>query len=212
MTTFYKIKNGLAPTYLAAKIPERNETDAILRGRVIREPFSRTERFDNSFFPFCIKNWNILDESIKSLPSIGQFKSHINNFIRPKGHGVFGIRDKLGINLLTKIRVEFSDLRDHRFNHNFNCACPTCDCGIEDETSLHFFLCCPRYRSLRSSFLSKISDIIHSDVVIFPGEHLLHIILYGSNVFNHLSNKLIIEQTIHYIKQTGRFKQLEAFS
>ena len=44
-----------------------------------------------------------------------------------------------GIRLLTKIRVEFSDLCDHRFNHTFNCESPICACGIGTETSVHFF-------------------------------------------------------------------------
>ena len=60
--------------------------------------------------------------------------------------------------------------------------------------------------------LSKISEIMTSDVSLLPKEHLNHLILYGSNVFNSISNKLIIEQSIVYIKTTGRFKKLEAFS
>ena len=41
-------------------------------------------------------------------------KMYLNNYIRPFGHTLFGIRDIFGIKLLTKIRVGFSDLRDHR--------------------------------------------------------------------------------------------------
>ena len=47
------------------------------------------------------------------------------------------------IRLLTKIRVGFSDLRDHSFNNNFKCESPTCTSEIDDETPVHFFLCCP---------------------------------------------------------------------
>ena len=35
----------------------------------------RTARYSNSFFPFCITNWNSLDESVRLLPSISQFKT-----------------------------------------------------------------------------------------------------------------------------------------
>ena len=104
-----------------------------------------------------------------------------------------GIRDKFGINLLTKIRVSFSDLRDHRFNHNFKCEIPICSCSIEDETSVHSFLRCPRYTTTqRYALLSKISDIIGSDVSVFPDEHLHYSLVYGSNVYNAVSNGLII--------------------
>ena len=30
----------------------------------------------------------------------------------------------IGVQLITKLPVEFSDLHDHRFTHNFHCVCP----------------------------------------------------------------------------------------
>ena len=129
----------------------------------------------------------------------------------PPGQSFFGIRDKFGINLLTKIRVSFSDLCDHRFNHNFKCESHICSCGIEDETSVHFFLRRPRYATQRYALLSKISDIIGSDVSVFPDEHLYYILVYGSNVYNPVSNGLIITETLIYIRNSGRFTKLEAF-
>ena len=84
----------------------------------------------------------------------------------------FGICDKPGIELLTKIRVDFSD--------GSNGESPACSCGVDDETSVHFFLCCPRYIAQRTILLSKISEIIASDVSVLPKEHLIHIILYGN--------------------------------
>ena len=212
MTTFYKIKNGLAPPYLSDHIPEHGEAHMSLRHRSNRAPISRTERYDNSFFPYCIKIWNSLADSVKSLPTLSRFKDHLYQFIRPKGSGYYGIHDKHGIKLLTKIRVEFSDLRDHRYNHNFNCLSPTCSCGIEDETSVHYFLCCPRHQAQRTILLSNISEIMGTNVSLLPKDYLIHIILFGSNVFNIISNKLIIDQAIMYVKNTNRFKVLEAFT
>ena len=125
---------------------------------------SQTERYENSFYPYAIKRWNELGEDPKFKPSVQSFKKHLYDFARPLGHSLFGIRDQYGIKQLTKIRVSFPDLRDHRFNHNFNCDNPLCSRGIEDETSVHFFIRCPHYITLRSILLSKISDIICSDV------------------------------------------------
>ena len=85
LITFYKIKNGLAPSYLLDHIPENCETNTSFCNRKTKAPFSRTERYDNSFFPFCIKNWNNLDNTVKSLPSLTRFKN-LNVFIRPKGN------------------------------------------------------------------------------------------------------------------------------
>ena len=144
-------------------------------------------------------------------PSVQSFKKHLNDFIRPPGHSLYGLRAKYGIKLLTNIRVTFSDLRDHRFKHNFNCENPLCSCGMEDESSEHFFLHCPHYLAQRST-LSKISAIISSDVTVLPDEHLHRILVYGSNVYNSVSNRSILTETITFIRNSGRFTNLEAFS
>ena len=211
MTMFYKISNGMTPDYLVKHIPINNPTSVTLRRHAAKPPFSRTERYDNSFFPYCIKHWNLLDDEIKSLPSLNQFKTKICTYIRPKGNAIHTIQDQLGVKLLTKIRVNFSDLRDHRFNHRFNCENPICVCGLDDETPLHYFLCCPRYINLRRIYLGKISATIGTDVTVLPKEHLLHILMYGSNIYNNITNKLIISQTIIFIRKSNRFKKLEAF-
>ena len=141
--------------YLFHHIPEETTLNASLRSNITRPPFPRTERYDNSFFPSCINSWNTLDNSIKSLPSLQEFKYNLNKLIRPKGNSFCTIRDNFGIKLLTKIRVTFSDLRDHRYNHTFNCINPTCSCGLDDETSVHYLLCCQRYVNLRTIILAK---------------------------------------------------------
>ena len=79
LTIFYKINSGLVPSYLSDHIPKPNEININLRNRN-----------DNK-------------------PLVQSFIKHLNDFIRPPGHSLFGIRDKFGIKLLTKIRVSFSD-------------------------------------------------------------------------------------------------------
>ena len=116
LTIFYKISCGLAPPYLSEHFPQRNDISINLRNRADVTPFIRTDRYENSFYPFTIKAWKNLDDEAKSKPSVQSFKKHLNNFIRPQGHSFFGLRDNYGTKLLTKIRVTFSDLRDHRFN------------------------------------------------------------------------------------------------
>ena len=211
LSTFYKISNNMTPSYLRDHILPSFDRLTSTRSNSLRAPLARTDRFSNSFFPYCITNWNLLDVSLSSTPSYHIFKNSLIKFIRPKGNSFYSIRDNDGIRLLTKIRVTFSDLRDHRFNHNFNCTSPVCLCGLDDETSVHFLLCCPRYGDLRNEYLGKICTIIGSDVTILPYDHLCDILMYGSNVYNDNVNEKIIKETIYYIKQSGRFKKLEAF-
>ena len=172
LVIFYKIRNDLTPSYLAEHIPKRNELDISLRNRNVNTPLTRTEMYNNSFVPYTIKAWENLENKAKSKPSVQSFKKCLNDFIRLPGHSLFGICDKYGNKLLTKIRVSFSDLRDHRFNHNFNCQSP-----LEDETSVHFFLRCSLYTAQRSSLLCKISAIISCDVTVLPDEHLFFILV-----------------------------------
>ena len=58
----------------------------------------------------------------------------------------------------------------------------------------------------------RISDIIGTDVNVLPNGHLFKILVYCSNSFNDVSNKLIITETIQYIRKSRRFMILEAYS
>ena len=109
------------------------------------------------------------------------------------------------------LRVRFSDLREHRFRHNFNCNSPTCECNLEPETNEQFLLKWPRFSSNRDQMLNTVSLIVN-DITVLPHSHLCDMLLFGSNVFNKVSNCLILEATIDYLKKTKRFKNYEAFS
>ena len=108
-------------------------------------------------------------------------------------------------NSLTRIRL-------HRFQHNFNCQNPTCRCLMEDESNTHFFMRCPFYTAIRINLLGNISTIIGSDISVLPADHLTDILLFGSNVYSNITNKLILLQTIEFIRKSKRFDIPEAFS
>ena len=184
LTYFYKIVNRQTPEYLHNHLPPLHNVQYNLRRqRVFVDLKTRTQRHENSFFPYCVSEWEKLSEEIKASPTITQFKNNLLMFIRPVKRLSFGINDIHGIKLITKMRVEFSDLRSHRFHHNFNCVDPRCSCLIEDETNSHFLLRCPLYLHLRQIFLGNVSTVIGSDVSILPHGHLSDILLFGSNVF-----------------------------
>ena len=209
MSLYYKIVNGLTPAYLFDHVP--SEAPRTLRKYVPKAPIAKTKRYANTFFPYCINHWETLDNAIKYSTSVQSFKNKVNERIRPEPSPCCK-QNRHGMKRLTQIRVDFSDLRDHRFNHKFNCLSPICSCGNEDETTTHFLLCCPRYQNLRQVYLSKISRITNSDVSILPSDHLTNLLLYGSKAFNSITNELILTETILFIYKSERFKHLEAFS
>ena len=47
------------------------------------------------------------------------FKKALFRFYGPKACSIFNIHNPLGLKLLTRLRVNLSHLREHKFRHNF---------------------------------------------------------------------------------------------
>ena len=118
---YYKILNDETPSYL--------------KDHINPLPVRRTLRYERSFFPFYQLNWDSIDENKKNATKLAQLKNRHLKEIRPPPSSFFGISDKYGVRLLFKLRVDFSDLRRHRFDHKFNCLSPICKCNQEDEST-----------------------------------------------------------------------------
>ena len=93
-----------------------------------------------------------------------------------------------------------------------NVLSPICKCNIEDESTEHFLTRCPLFTDQRRILISNTSDTLRNDFSILPDDYVSRILLYGSDSFNAITNKLIIQSTIKYIRSTKRFNKLEAFS
>ena len=155
------------------------------------------------FYPFCVSEWNNLESSLRALPSISQLKTAIIRIIRPPKSSIYHLSDIPGSKLL---RLEFSELREHKFRHNFNCFDPLCLCvnGVKDNE--HFLLLCRRFSIHRTSYLLNVSHLINRSTTTFSSSLLCNILLFGDNQFNDITNKLILESTLDLCKKTGRFK------
>ena len=110
LTIFYKIHNGLTPSYLSDRIPRRNVIDIYLRNGNENLPLIRKERYETVYFlilfffylfffylffllffffyyyTYTIKSCKNLDNEVKSKPSVQSFKIYLNNYIRPLDH------------------------------------------------------------------------------------------------------------------------------
>ena len=54
--------------------------------------------------------------------------------------------DLLGEKILTRLRLKFSYLKEHKFRHGFaDTINPMCACGADLETTKHFLLRCHFY-------------------------------------------------------------------
>ena len=123
----------------------------------------RTKAFELSFFPHCTKEWGNLSEELRNIDSINTFKLSILNFVRPRENSVFAVHDVNGLKLLTRLRLNFSHLNEHKFRHNFNDTInPMFSCSKEPETTLHYLLRCDFYSIYRLELLNDICALNHS--------------------------------------------------
>ena len=103
LIAFYKIVNKKAPQYLIDYLPTQDLVSINLRNMPVIYPLdARTERYRNSFFLYCISQWNNLDSRTRNLPSIASFKSAVLDLIRPNPTTNFKINRLSGFAFLTR--------------------------------------------------------------------------------------------------------------
>ena len=115
-----------------------------------------------------------MDMALKDSTDHNQFKSFYRKNIRPVKKDTYKILDRYGLKLLSCLRVDFSDLRVHRFNHNFNCSDPTCKCGFDEEST---------------ALLRSLSDAVNPAILNLPHDHLSQVLLSRSKYYNGITNK-----------------------
>ena len=193
---YYKIRNNMCPLYLTELLPIMKSSCYSLRlNRAPTVPNFRTERFKSTFSPSCSSNWNQLDPNIQNSSSIEVFKRALYMIHHPRG-----------LKLLIRLRLGLSHLRELKFRHNFNDTIdPFCLCDTNNlETSEHFLLHYPTYACLRR----KLFDNLHNNnILLLPLEKslIVQILLYCSDNYNSLMNKIIISTVIDFIIQSKRF-------
>ena len=107
--------------------------------------------------------WNKLDLNIRNSESLTSFKSNVLKFIRLSKNSTFLCNNPKGIQLLIRLRLGSSHLRDHKFKHNFqDTVNPICNCGEDIETSCHYLLQCSLYTNERLALLNVIQGIDNS--------------------------------------------------
>ena len=143
---FYKIVNKLTSPYLFKLLPTF--------GAVIYNT-ARTKRFEITFFPYCVHQWNRLDKHFKKLQTALTFKAALLNFIRPKCNPTYNIHDPVGVVYLNRLRIGFSHL--HNFSDTND---PFCNCRTNSiETPEHYLLHCPNFSSHRKTLFDNLQKL-----------------------------------------------------
>ena len=167
----------------------------------------KSEYFKNYFIPNVIYEWNKLDPNIRSSASYNLFRNTLLKFLRPVQRKTFNVNGSVGVKLLTRLRLGFSHLLEHKFRHGFiDILNPLCPCSIEAETTGHYFLCCHFYNANRSALMNKLNEI-DSSFSILNENNFFDLILYGSDKFHDKKNHNILMCTIKFIKGSQRFDE-----
>ena len=89
---FYKLRNDQRPYY--SEIPQKHKHHYNLRRPNVYEPnVISTNRFSHTYFQNCMREWNLLDITIKNSPTISVFKRELVCLVRPSKKLYFGIHD-----------------------------------------------------------------------------------------------------------------------
>ena len=146
----YKIQNKLVPDYLAnlgpARVSQTNPYQLRDPSRLII-PHSRTAAFKRSFIPSATRLWNGLEPSIRSLPGLPQFKTHIKvTKCTHQKHHLYSVGRGYGALQQSRMRMGLSGLNFHRHKYNFIESSQCLHCNNPREDPLHYFLECPAYQ------------------------------------------------------------------
>ena len=184
---YYKITHNDCPLCLTEFVPIVKSSSYSLSSNQSLY-YSRTERFRASFFHSSTYNWNKLDPDIQKSSPLEKYKRALMKFIRRTSANVYKIHNLLGLKLLTRLRLDLSHLREHKFRHNFNdtidsfCLCST-NCL---ETTGHFLFHFHIYASFPFNHFDNLRD---NNILSLP---LHNFFLYGSENYDHTDNNFII--------------------
>ena len=160
---------NLAPKYLQSYLLPQTwnqySTRVAKKNLLITLPL-KTLSFSNTFFPYCINEWNKLNGNLRNGSSIYKFKNYLTKFIKVKENSTFSISDPLGLKLLTRLRLNFSHLNEHKFRHNFrDTVNPMCSSGAGIETTGDYLLRCQiLLLSDRISSIEFLKSIFNSEI------------------------------------------------
>ena len=100
--------------------------------------------------------------------------------MRKKENSIFSIYDSLGVQLLTRVRLQFSHLNEHIFRHGFGDTINSkCACGSEVQTTEHFLLRCHPHSPQRLELFENLEKV-DSSFLNLKVKQKVSFLLYGS--------------------------------
>lgn len=196
ITYFYKMCNGLTPSFLSDLVPRnlREIHDYNTRHSSVIPPIrTRTALYSNYFLPQTVRSWNSLPDTCKNSSSLNSFKQQFLNADSAKP-SYYCVGNRLGQIYHARLRMDCSSLNSHLYRKNIVDS-PNCICG-DQETTTHFFFNCPRHNALRHRFIFSLTP---------PVRLTTNILLFGSDELTIAQNTDIFLSVQKFILSSKRF-------
>ena len=166
----FKIKNKFTPIYLQNLCPNtvQETTRYSLRNAAsIRNFACKYMPFRNSFFPFTIRHWNLLDVNIKKCNSTDTFKQKLRAQLSSNKNKLFSALHGRPNVHHTRLRLGLSALNSHRFSYGF-IPSPSClYCNFKNEDTGHYLFECPAYAASREEMFAGMKHVINENHYVF---------------------------------------------
>ena len=109
-------------------------------------------------------------------------------------NSIYNIHKPLGVKYLTRLRIGFSHLKEHKFKHNFHYSIdPMCSGSKGIETTINFFLHCASFNTQRQTLFNKIANID------------ANILTENEDSSENSFNKAMLNASIEFVLSTKRF-------
>ena len=132
------------------------------------------------------------------------FKKRLLEFIRPKANSIFNIHNPMGIKYLTRLRLGFSHLKEHKFKPNSQDSVdPSAAVVLKQSQRNTFFSIALTLIYKEKYFLTNFE--LNTDVLTGNDDYIVKTLLLGKQDFDNATNKLLLEATIDFIIATERF-------
>ena len=195
------------PKYLYSSLTFPSQENYPLRPALSNKTYvipSRTKSFKKTFFPYCINEWNNLNAEVRNTKSIHIFKKMIVN--ENKENSLFSVYDPLGVKLLTRLRLQFSHLNEHKFRHGFgDIVNPLQGCNSEIKDTEHALLYCHFYSTQRFEHFNNINKIDLSFTQLGTTEQVNTLLYSYPPSKSNALNQDIIKFVISFLKKSGHF-------
>ena len=111
-------------------------------------------------FPTALKNGTSQTQKSKAYHPFLLSKKRSQFFCKTEENSIFNVHNPIGVKYLSRLRLNFSHLNEHKFHYNFRDTFnPLCSCNTETETTSHYLLRCHLFSEKRTKLLENLKNL-----------------------------------------------------